>query len=133
MPARAQHGGRALRSIASSPTCHARPRAWSAAIRTANGCGAKRTSRASRGSRGACSTRCGLASRGGKLLYATCSIFSDENESGIAGFTARHPDALRETLTFAPEIDCEGGQLLPSLPGACHNQDGFYYARLRKA
>ena len=71
--------------------------------------------------------------RGGKLLYATCSIFSDENESGIGGFTARHPDALRETLTFAPEIDCEGGQLLPSLPGACHNQDGFYYARLRKA
>ncbi len=71
--------------------------------------------------------------RGGKLLYATCSVFSDENESGIAGFTARHPDALRETLTFAPEIDCEGGQLLPSLPGACHNQDGFYYARLRKA
>ena len=71
--------------------------------------------------------------RGGKLLYATCSVFADENENGIAAFTVRHPDALRETLTFAPGIDCAGGQLLPSLPGACHNQDGFYYARLRKA
>lgn len=71
--------------------------------------------------------------RGGKLLYATCSVFADENEKGIAAFMASRPDALRETLTFAPEVECAGGQLLPSLPGACHNQDGFYYARLRKA
>ncbi len=71
--------------------------------------------------------------RGGKLLYATCSVFADENDNGIGAFMARHPDALRETLTFAPGIDCVGGQLLPSLPGACHNQDGFFYARLRKA
>ena len=71
--------------------------------------------------------------RGGKMLYATCSVFADENENGVAGFGARHPDALRETLTFAPGIEYAGGQLLPSLPGACHNQDGFFYARLRKA
>jgi 16S rRNA (cytosine967-C5)-methyltransferase len=71
--------------------------------------------------------------RGGKLLYATCSVFADENENGVGAFMARHTDALRETLTFASGIDCTGGQLLPSLPGACHNQDGFFYARLRKA
>ena len=45
---------------------------------------------------------------------------------------ARHADALRETLTFAPGVAARGGQLLPSLPGAGHNQDGFFYALLGK-
>jgi len=39
---------------------------------------------------------------------------------------------LRESLTFSPEIARRGAQLLPSLPGASHNQDGFFYALLRK-
>lgn len=68
----------------------------------------------------------------GLLLYSTCSVFADENEAQIDGFLARHPEALRESLTFAPEVACRGGQLLPSLPGASHNQDGFFYALLRK-
>ena len=70
--------------------------------------------------------------RGGAMLYATCSIFGDENELQVAAFLANHGDALRETLTFAPDIAHRGGQLLPSLPGASHNQDGFFYALLRK-
>jgi 16S rRNA (cytosine967-C5)-methyltransferase len=69
---------------------------------------------------------------GGAMLYATCSVFSEENEHQITSFLAKHADALRETLTFAPDIAHRGGQLLPSLPGASHNQDGFFYALLRK-
>ena len=45
----------------------------------------------------------------------------------------RRPDALRETLSFPAEAAHAGGQLLPSRPGAGHNQDGFFYALLRKA
>ncbi len=69
---------------------------------------------------------------GGLLLYATCSIFDAENEAQIGAFVARHADALRETLIFEPEVARRGAQLLPSLPGASHNQDGFFYALLRK-
>ena len=50
-----------------------------------------------------------------------------------AAFAARAGGALRESVAFAPEVDAHGGQLLPSLPGARHNQDGFFYARFRKA
>ncbi|MEJ7670517.1 MAG: 16S rRNA (cytosine(967)-C(5))-methyltransferase RsmB [Casimicrobiaceae bacterium] len=75
----------------------------------------------------------GVLARGGKLLYSTCSIFAEENERRIAGFLAECPDALRETITLAPEVARDGGQLLPSLRGGSHNQDGFFYALLRKA
>jgi len=70
---------------------------------------------------------------GGRLLYATCSVFRDENEAQIERFVEHHDDALRETITFPAGVAREGDQLLPSLPGASHNQDGFFYALLRKA
>jgi len=70
--------------------------------------------------------------RGGLMLYATCSVFEDENEAEVAAFVRREPDALRESLTLPPEAAHRGSQLLPSLPGASHNQDGFFYALFRK-
>ncbi len=70
---------------------------------------------------------------GGVLLYATCSVFRDENDASIVSFIARHRGALRETPRFAPEVVHVGGQLLPSADAASHNQDGFFYALLRKA
>ena len=66
------------------------------------------------------------------MLYATCSVFEDENEAEVAAFVRREPDALRESLTLPPEAAHRGSQLLPSLPGASHNQDGFFYALFRK-
>jgi 16S rRNA (cytosine967-C5)-methyltransferase len=69
----------------------------------------------------------------GLLLYATCSVFADENEGRIGEFLANTPGALRETINFDPDLPREGGQLLPSAQGARHNQDGFFYALLRKA
>lgn len=74
-----------------------------------------------------------LVSPGGALLYATCSVFAQENDLAVAAFLAAHPEALRETLNPGPDVPHEGGQLLPAGEGASHNQDGFFYARLRKA
>jgi len=70
--------------------------------------------------------------RNGLLLYATCAIFRDENEAQIEALRARHADALQEPLNFPAEVIRQRGQLLPSLPGAAHNQDGFFYALVRK-
>jgi len=69
---------------------------------------------------------------GGKLLYATCSVFAAENDDRVTNFVAHHNDALRETLTFPADAAHRDGQLLPSPSAAGHNQDGFFYARLRK-
>jgi 16S rRNA (cytosine967-C5)-methyltransferase len=74
-----------------------------------------------------------LLAHGGKLLYATCSVFKAENDARIVDFVGRHPDALRETITFPADAVHIGGQLLPSASAAVHNQDGFFYALLRKA
>ncbi|MDO8990877.1 MAG: 16S rRNA (cytosine(967)-C(5))-methyltransferase RsmB [Sideroxyarcus sp.] len=65
-----------------------------------------------------------LLARDGKLLYATCSIFARENQQVIAGFLARHADAVRIELSAAGMTD---GQLLPN-----DEHDGFYYALLHK-
>ena len=73
-----------------------------------------------------------LLARGGRLLYATCSVFAAENGAQVAQFVARHDDALRETLSFDGAAADRDGQLLPSPEGARHNQDGFFYALLRK-
>ena len=69
----------------------------------------------------------------GLLLYTTCSVFASENDLQISDFLAANADALRESISFPPECAHEGGQLLPSGNGAGHNQDGFFYALLRKA
>jgi 16S rRNA (cytosine967-C5)-methyltransferase len=59
---------------------------------------------------------------GGKLLYATCSVFPQENAQTIDFFLARSNGARR-----LPLAGLEGGQLLPD---AWH--DGFFYALLEK-
>ena len=70
---------------------------------------------------------------GGKLLYATCSVFPDENQRQTARFLSSHPDAILlpiapqlATFDLASALHCDG-QLLPA---AFH--DGFYYALLCK-
>ena len=59
---------------------------------------------------------------GGKLLYVTCSVFSEENDAVVESFAARTPDALRLPL---PQ-----GAASTLLPGPEH--DGFYFALLAK-
>ncbi len=60
---------------------------------------------------------------GGKLLYATCSIFIEENENQIGAFLSQHENARR--LDLPPAL--HKGQLLPD-----DQHDGFYYALLEK-
>ena len=65
-----------------------------------------------------------LLAPGGTLLYATCSIFREENEGQVRAFLTRHArDAERRPL---PE-PLSDGQLLPAA-----EHDGFFYALLRK-
>lgn len=58
----------------------------------------------------------------GKLLFATCSVFPEENIAQVQAFISRHPDAKHLDGPFN-----HYGQLLPSL-----GHDGFYYALLQK-
>ena len=59
---------------------------------------------------------------GGLLLYATCSVFPEENDLQVRGFLAERPDATALPLSQPPE-----GLILPA-----PETDGFYYAVLRK-
>jgi 16S rRNA (cytosine967-C5)-methyltransferase len=61
-----------------------------------------------------------MLGRGGKLLYATCSVFPDENAGRTAAFLETHRDAR---LIPHPH----DGQLLPA-----RDHDGFFYALLGK-
>jgi 16S rRNA (cytosine967-C5)-methyltransferase len=64
------------------------------------------------------------------MLYATCSIFGEENEDQVAAFIESRADARREPIVLTG--DHAGGQLLPVGPPAEHNHDGFFYALLQK-
>lgn len=59
-----------------------------------------------------------LVKPGGKLLYATCSVFPEENGAQIDAFLFRQPAARRLTEE----------RLLPQ-----EEHDGFFYALLQKA
>ena len=60
-----------------------------------------------------------LLAQDGKLLYATCSVFKQENQDVIDKFVALTPGAQQLPLPLA--------QLLPS-----NEHDGFFYALLQK-
>jgi 16S rRNA (cytosine967-C5)-methyltransferase len=65
-----------------------------------------------------------LLAQDGKLLYATCSVFAQENERVVAAFLAEQPEARRLPLNL-PENS--SGQILPN-----DEHDGFFYALLHK-
>jgi 16S rRNA (cytosine967-C5)-methyltransferase len=60
---------------------------------------------------------------GGKMLYATCSLFAEENGAQVAAFVARRGDAQR----LPTHGEDEEWQLTPDT-----DQDGFYYALIAK-
>lgn len=72
---------------------------------------------------------------GGRLVYATCSLFPEENEKQVESFLARHSDYAVLPLGEAWEgdksaIPCEGPYL--RLFPAIHGTDGFFAAVLRR-
>jgi 16S rRNA (cytosine967-C5)-methyltransferase len=62
---------------------------------------------------------------GGTLLYATCSVFAEENRTTVDAFLERHADARPPDYTASAG---QGGQILPD-----QEHDGFFYAPLRKS
>lgn len=64
----------------------------------------------------------------GRLVYATCSIFPQENEAVLSAFLARQPQARCEFLDAMPlpRLD-HGAQRLTGVD----DEDGFYYAVLQ--
>ncbi len=65
---------------------------------------------------------------GGKMLYATCSLFRAENQEQISAFLTRHPEARPDPITVPGHGD--GSDSCQLLPGP--EMDGFFYARLLK-
>lgn len=77
-----------------------------------------------------------LTRPGGVLVYATCSLFEEENRDRIRGFLARHPEFAPEDPSpllpepLRPLIDEQG--FLSTSPGV-HGLDGFFGARMIKS
>ncbi|TSA48971.1 MAG: 16S rRNA (cytosine(967)-C(5))-methyltransferase RsmB, partial [Nitrosomonadales bacterium] len=59
---------------------------------------------------------------GGRLLYVTCSVFSEENQQQIDAFVNEQKNARQLPLS-----GISSAQLLP-----CEEHDGFFYALLEK-
>ncbi len=75
-----------------------------------------------------------LLKEGGRMLYATCSVFAAENDAITAEFLASTPDATENRMLQNNNIEAVmrhrpcGYQVLPGTAG----MDGFYYACLEK-
>jgi 16S rRNA (cytosine967-C5)-methyltransferase len=68
---------------------------------------------------------------GGKMVYATCSVFAQENGAQVEAFVGRHADARRLPALYATPAAKNRDAQPYALPDAEH--DGFYYALLQKA
>ncbi len=79
----------------------------------------------------------GLLKKGGRLIYATCSLLPDENAMQIDGFLQRHPgfapaplrDAFAKHSVDIPPSPA--GHMLTILPQD-YDSDGFFIAALRR-
>lgn len=70
-----------------------------------------------------------LLKPGGRLLYATCSIFKQENEQQIESFLSTTEEASEVIINQSwGQSRTHGRQILPGDQG----MDGFYYAILQK-
>jgi 16S rRNA (cytosine967-C5)-methyltransferase len=68
-----------------------------------------------------------LLAPGGKLLYATCSVFAEENGDVVADFAAGEPRARH---SGPPSFFLPDGEPAQWVPGEQH--DGFFYAVIEK-
>ena len=64
---------------------------------------------------------------GGKLLYATCSVFPEENIMQVETFLGHHADASCIAVPAIDSLCKSAGQILPN-----DTSDGFFYALLQK-
>lgn len=75
-----------------------------------------------------------MLATGGRLLYVTCSVLSEENSDVVERFTQRHPEARRtnvlpnNNIHDLMEATPFGYQILPGTRGL----DGFFFSCLEK-
>jgi 16S rRNA (cytosine967-C5)-methyltransferase len=75
-----------------------------------------------------------LVRKGGRLVYATCSLLEEENEAQVSAFLLRHPAFDVVPLARAWPLDAPPpgtGEFL-SLTPAKHGTDGFFTAVLER-
>ena len=83
---------------------------------------------------------CRLVKPGGRLVYATCSLLSAENEAQVAWFLGEHPEfsAIPVAELWQEAVASRGGGACPaagpylSLTPAQHGTDGFFVAVLAR-
>jgi 16S rRNA (cytosine967-C5)-methyltransferase len=76
----------------------------------------------------------GLVKKGGRLVYATCSLLDAENEAVVADFLAKHPEFVAlsaEDVLRKQEIEISCGERLRLLPHR-HGTDGFFAAVMER-
>jgi 16S rRNA (cytosine967-C5)-methyltransferase len=66
----------------------------------------------------------------GRLVYATCTLRTEENQDVVQHFLATHPDFRRELAPVPGELRSSLGDLV-TLPNR-HGMDGFYAAVLHR-
>lgn len=71
----------------------------------------------------------GMLQPGGQLLYATCSVFPQENERIIERFLKLQPDAIHQKIDATWGEERSFGRQLFATEGG---PDGFYYALLSR-
>jgi len=76
-----------------------------------------------------------LVAPGGRLVYATCSVLSEENDAVVEGFLSGHPQFARLSAreVLGPRATEVGdGEVLRVLPHV-HGTDGFFAAVLARS
>jgi 16S rRNA (cytosine967-C5)-methyltransferase len=76
-----------------------------------------------------------LLKRGGRLVYATCSILPEENQNIVQAFLAAHPDFILRPageILQQQKIPLEAGDYLELRP-QLHGTDGFFAAVLERS
>jgi 16S rRNA (cytosine967-C5)-methyltransferase len=76
----------------------------------------------------------GLVKKGGRLVYATCSLLDAENDAVVNAFLAAHPAFVAlsaEDVCAKQEISINCGERLRLLPHR-HGTDGFFAAVMER-
>ncbi len=75
-----------------------------------------------------------LVKKGGRLVYATCSVLEEENEAIVRAFLADHPEFVlvpANTVLAEQRIELDTGDYLSLWPHR-HATDGFFAAVLER-
>lgn len=75
-----------------------------------------------------------LVKPGGRVVYATCSLLEEENETIVVNFLSTHPDFFLRPMSeimAEQKIPLEMGEYLRLLPNRSHT-DGFFAAVLER-